>query len=61
MIEWYQNLPYYHIIIMNMQYLVGFFSRMDDIRISASKLSVNEASHAVTDPTCGAISLFVGR
>ena len=33
---------------------------MDDVRITSSKLSVDEASHAVTDPKCGAISLFVG-
>lgn len=32
----------------------------DIIRFSAEKLSVDEASHAVTSPLCGAVSLFVG-
>lgn len=34
---------------------------MDYIEITDEILDVNKISHMVTDPSCGAISIFVGK
>lgn len=58
----FKNVIRVHFLIVNLFISCPFFheNRMDFIEITEEKLDISKISGMVTDPSCGAVSIFVG-